>query len=188
MFLERKLKRWVDAGLITEPTKADIVSFENQSSKSSALYGVLGIGAISIVIGIISIIAANWHNISKEMKLLANFIWLTSLAIGIFIFLLVIGFIELPNLFVHGDLKIIGALYFLICRGMIAYLGVKTSNKNLFELSCIVISIRIIIIYFEVFGSLLQTGVGLISTGVFILLIAYVWHSRREKIWGLRKI
>lgn len=85
MFLERKLKRWVDAGLITEPTKADIVSFENQSSKSSALYGVLGIGAISIVIGIISIIAANWHNISKEMKLLANFIWLTSLAIGIFI-------------------------------------------------------------------------------------------------------
>lgn len=365
MFLDRKLKRWVEAGLISETTSLEIANFENKGSKTNVLNGVLAIGALSIVVGIISIIAANWHIISKHIKLTANISWLVLLSSAIikldngtlrylrealililfgsiigsialigqiyhleshpfkavslwlaigspiiffsetkygayvwatlltvcafmgydfffprimfletvdinlgyvpvllfysvmflrklnlsngyfvktttlysylvlmsvtmilgsfrwrdetndisyfhsttilvlslplswyfirsfsklagFIFFLTIGFLEFPNMFVHGNLKVFGMIYFLLIWSMLAYLASKLNEKRIFEISCFILSLRIVVIYFEVFGSLLQTGIGLISSGAFILLVCYLWHSNKEKLWSLR--
>lgn len=363
MFLEKKLERWIQAELITEAQGKSILNFEHSGSKSNVMYGILAIGALSIVIGIISIIAANWNSISDSVKLATTFTWMLFLGLGIYtnkrgeqtqevliflffgsiiaalaligqiyhleshpfrsfsfwlvvgtpiifysksralahiwslvivawilmgldflfedigsfeviralgffpltliyiylflrifaprkttlikvfskyvilvfcgvvmivgsvkwaediertrrlmqsfsilglslpvaiylykkidwesglIFILSMGFLELPSMFDHGDISIIGALYFLFIWSVFAYLGVKHHVRSIFEISCIVISVRIIIVYFEVFGSLLETGLGLIVSGLFILFVAYIWHSRREKIWRMK--
>lgn len=363
MFLEKKLERWVQAGLITETQKNDIVNFEHGGPKSNVMYGVLALGTLSIVTGIISIIAANWYSIPAGVKLGVSLAWLILLGQGIYrnkkenylqdtliflffgsiiaslaligqiyhleshpfrsfscwlvigtpiiffsksrpiahvwslvvvawvlmgfdiifdgigdfevirslgllpliliyiwlllrifaphkiallsamfkyaalafvgvtmilgsirwidhfetskalipsfygivlclpiafylykkvdwqgavLFVLTMGFLEIPYMFNHTDLSLLGAIYFLILWAGFAYLGVKHQIRSIFEVSCLVISIRIIFVYFEVFGSLLETGLGLIVSGVFILLVAYVWHSRREKIWRMK--
>lgn len=100
-------------------------------------------------------------------------------------FILVIGFgyAEIPNWFIHAELKLVGAFYFLFFFVLLAHWGIKSENRKIFEFSIFMISLRIIIVYFEVFGSLLQTGIGLVSTGVFILLIGYLWYTKKEKLW-----
>ena len=40
------------------------------------------------------------------------------------------------------------------------------------------IALRVLVIYFEVFGSLLSTGVGLITGGVLTLLVGWLWQRK----------
>jgi uncharacterized membrane protein len=363
MFLESKLKRWVDAKVIDESTHSAILEYESKGSTTSVLTAALAIGALAIIVGIISIIAANWYDIPKYFKLASNALWLLGLVIGIsysfkkqmkfasealililfgsilgslglvgqiyhlesdmfitistwlvlgtpvlflsktkypaiawsivviiwashslsyffpahfkemhsliglvplivfyasiltgllklenqyfssfcmqfgsillmgiavllgpwrwasitsdgnhieaisifcaslpiafyvsnkflkmagVILLLAIGYLEIPNFFFHDQLKLVGALLFILIWGLIGYTGVTIKLKKLFDLSCMMIALRIIFVYFEIFGTLLQTGIGLISSGAFILFVAYLWHTKKDKIWSLR--
>lgn len=359
MFLKSKLKRWVEADLITESAAEAIFNFEKKGTSNNVLYGILWLGALSVIIGLISIIAANWNEIPKSVKLTVDFLWLIVLGISVFksqskspfifelclfilfgsfmgtivligqiyhleshlffsfglwlligtplilfskvkysahawtclyivtlflghsyffpfnfgtskpdiayvplvltytfflfkkfapkdsyftdtlfksslvvffaflmvmgamrwaseiqnidyqhkiiilimflplvwiiakeyamelalILLIGFGYAEIPNWFIHENLKLVGAFYFLSFFVLFAYWGVKSENRKVFEFSIFMISLRIIIVYFEVFGSLLQTGIGLVSTGVFILLIGYLWYTKKEKLW-----
>jgi hypothetical protein len=38
------------------------------------------------------------------------------------------------------------------------------------------------VIYFEVFGSLLDTGVGLVTGGILTLLIAWFWQKKMRQL------
>lgn len=104
---------------------------------------------------------------------------------GAAILFLAMGFLEIPNAFFHGDLKVLGALYFLLLFSLLAALALKLEHKKLFDYSCLLLAIRIIFIYFEVFGSLLQTGIGLVMSGLFILFVAWIWHSKKDILWKL---
>lgn len=84
MFLDKKLKRWVDAGLISAEKSSEIIEFEKTNSKSNALYGVLGVGAVSIIVGLISIVAANWEQISSTTKLTVDILWLLLTGLSLF--------------------------------------------------------------------------------------------------------
>lgn len=97
--------------------------------------------------------------------------------------LLIFLFIQIPSAFVIGDQKEISALFFLTIWSAIAYLAYESKNQKLFDVSFLIISLRIIIIYFEVFGSLLDTGIGLIGSGCFLITIFYLWNSNRKTIW-----
>ena len=48
-------------------------------------------------------------------------------------------------------------------------------HRGVLKLAIVVIALRLVVVYVEVFGSLLSTGVGLIASGV--LLIALVWAA-----------
>ena len=52
----------------------------------------------------------------------------------------------------------------------------------LFNLLSFAIACRVVIIYFQLFGSLSTTGVGLMLSGGILLLICYVWHRLRVKL------
>src|SRR3546814_6243175 len=54
----RKLDAWRDAGLIDEATAQRIRAFEAEHARPLALWAALGIGALAIGLGIISVIAA----------------------------------------------------------------------------------------------------------------------------------
>ena len=66
---ERKLKAWVAAGLIDGATASRIRDWEAQHSRPLALWAVVGIAALSIGLGVISLVAANWDAIPGETRL-----------------------------------------------------------------------------------------------------------------------
>lgn len=357
--LSRRLRKWVDAGLITEEAALRIEEHEGRAASTNVTYAALGIGALAIVVGIISIIAANWYLIPSWVKLTSNISWLISLAsalgwttrnkksfarevlalvyfgsilgsialvgqiyhldshpfnalslwmvlgsplillycesryaawlfascavvwsiqgqswiskefyqakeIPFFLYLwlylalafqflrlkneyfseafirigtlfttvlvlvsgslfwrdtnthlelssLIINFVLslilvvlvrikagnhlagivagaaafalLPLMFPHGDLKIAGALFYIALMISVAHYGITHQIKNIFEAACVLIALRIVVIYFEVFGTLLQTGMGLITSGIFIILVVWLWKSKRGVFW-----
>jgi len=88
--LLKKLNLWQEAGLINQQTAASIVQFEQlnienkEKSTPFYLWAIGGVGAFSIIVGIISVVAANWLQISKEVKLGADFLLCTILALAVY--------------------------------------------------------------------------------------------------------
>lgn len=66
---ERKLSAWVAAGVIDTAAAARIRAFEEQHSRPLALWAVIGIGALAIALGLISVVAANWDAIPAMVRL-----------------------------------------------------------------------------------------------------------------------
>ncbi|WP_185903117.1 DUF2157 domain-containing protein [Bacteriovorax stolpii] len=97
--------------------------------------------------------------------------------------LLIYFYIQIPVILSIGDQKELSAIFFILIWLSIGYLSYEDKNKKLFDISFVVISLRIIVIYFEVFGSLLNTGIGLIATGCFLMIAFYLWNAYRKTIW-----
>lgn len=66
---ERKLSAWVEAGLIDADQAARIRAHEDAHSRPLALWAVIGIGALAIGLGLISVVAANWDTIPAMVRL-----------------------------------------------------------------------------------------------------------------------
>ena len=49
-------------------------------------------------------------------------------------------------------------------------------------MASLVIALRVVIVYFEVFGSLAMRGLGLIFSGIVILTISFMWHRFRVRV------
>jgi uncharacterized membrane protein len=82
--LERKLAEWQKAGLIDAEAAARIAAHEGRAEKRPyLLYAVSGLGALSVAIGLVSIVASNWDAIPKGIKLGLDLALLLGLAAGI---------------------------------------------------------------------------------------------------------
>lgn len=80
-----KLKDWAAQGLITAEQAAKILDYQNSKPQSSwILNSFLILGALTICLGVISLVAANWENYPHALKLVTNFSILTVVAIIIF--------------------------------------------------------------------------------------------------------
>jgi uncharacterized membrane protein len=79
-----------------------------------------------------------------------------------------------------GDL--VGAVGFLLVWVLAATSAALASRPRLFDIATVVIAIRFIVIYFEVFGSLTITGVGLIVSGAVIIGVGVLWNRSRKTI------
>lgn len=69
---ERKLKAWVAAGLIDAAAADRIRAWEAQHSRPLAIWAVVGVAALSIGLGVISLVAANWAAIDGETRLVLH--------------------------------------------------------------------------------------------------------------------
>lgn len=85
-----------------------------------------------------------------------------------------------PFLLKIGKHDFIGTVLFLIYCFICAIAAALNERRRLFDLITIIIGVRFIIVYFEVFGSLTQTGVGLIISGAAIIFCTYIWHRYRR--------
>ncbi len=81
---ERKLKAWQEAGLIDGATASAIRDWEDKNSRPLGLWALIGLGALAIGLGLVSVIAANWDEIPGTVRLgihfaamigLAGYIW-----------------------------------------------------------------------------------------------------------------
>ena len=71
-------KEWVSKGIISENQRTEILN-ENYTQKhiSRRLIPILSVlGAAMVVLGIISVISANWHNIPSLIKLISGIVFL----------------------------------------------------------------------------------------------------------------
>lgn len=109
------------------------------------------------------------------------------------ILLFVLGLYVTIPLVVHVELlgptpqKIVGAVGFLAVWSLAATAAALADYRRLFDIASLVIALRFIAIYFEVFGTLWSTGIGLILSGLVILGVAWSWHRFRAAAHGFLK-
>ena len=73
MNLNKKLSEWVSANLITQEQKEKLQNFEQQRQKNASVKAILLLASIALGLGIISLIAHNWVQISVTVKLTSYF-------------------------------------------------------------------------------------------------------------------
>jgi uncharacterized membrane protein len=78
--------------------------------------------------------------------------------------------------------QIAGAGFFLAIWAAAATAAALLEYKRLFDVASVVIALRFVVIYFEVFGSLAATGFGLIISGGVIIGVALLWHRGRARL------
>ncbi len=89
-----------------------------------------------------------------------------------------------PILLAEGDLNLVGALAFIALWAVVAWVGYASHNARVLNLATAIIGIRLIAVYFEVFGSLLDTGLGLVTGGLLTVALTYFWARKRREIAG----
>jgi uncharacterized membrane protein len=77
MNLKKQIATWTKEGLINESQADSILEYESKSTNTPwAMYGIAGLGITVLMTGVISIVAANWMNVSDSSKLMSYFCFL----------------------------------------------------------------------------------------------------------------
>lgn len=76
----------------------------------------------------------------------------------------------LPMVLMGGEHHFIGAIHFIIYWAFLGVVSYRLGYEQLVSYAISLITLRIIIVYIELFGGLFTTGVGLIAGGVLLLL------------------
>ncbi len=90
----------------------------------------------------------------------------------------------LPLLAPQAGNSLIAALAFIGYWMFIGWLAQGMGHMRIVSLAITIIAIRIFVIYVEVFGSLLTTGIGLISGGVVMLGLIYAARRMNARLTG----
>ncbi len=98
------------------------------------------------------------------------------------VMLLVLGYG--PILLAQRGMNLVGALAFIALWAVVAWVGYASHNARILNLATAIIGIRLIVVYFEVFGSLLDTGLGLVTGGLLTVALTYFWARKRREIAG----
>jgi hypothetical protein len=83
---------------------------------------------------------------------------------------------------VHFESDLMGCILFVLAWAGAAWIAASLKRKRLFDIATLVLGIRFIVVYFQVFGSLAATGIGLILSGGFILFVAWGWYKYRGRV------
>ena len=85
MNLGRRLAAWQQAGVIDAATRSRIEQFEQGRLRPVLLYALGGLGALTIGIGLVSVVAANWDQIGKVAKLGLDLVLGAGLGAGLYV-------------------------------------------------------------------------------------------------------
>jgi uncharacterized membrane protein len=69
-----------------------------------------------------------------------------------------------------------------VLLGIAAFTVLATGRVRSFNVLTGFIALRILIMYFEVFGTMLDTGLGMISGGLLTLLLAWIWKRKSPQL------
>ena len=76
---------------------------------------------------------------------------------------------------VRGSWPLMAAVLQILWLGWMAWTALQAGYEGLFRLGVAGVCLRLLGIYIEVFGSMLQTGLGLIFGGVLTVLLTWFW-------------
>ncbi|HEX2677306.1 MAG TPA: DUF2157 domain-containing protein [Polyangiales bacterium] len=85
-------------------------------------------------------------------------------------------------LFEHGHLDAVGAVYQVLLLALCAWTALQLGRLRTFNALTGLIALRVLVMYFEVFGSMLSTGLGMITGGVLTLLLAWLWKRKSPEL------
>ncbi|MEZ4426377.1 MAG: DUF2157 domain-containing protein [Nannocystaceae bacterium] len=86
-----------------------------------------------------------------------------------------------PFLLGFGKAGVLAALSFIGLWVLVAFAAHRSGDMRVLNFATAVVGLRVLIVYFEVFGSLLGTGVGLVSGGLLTLALVWLWvRTRRD--------
>jgi len=88
---------------------------------------------------------------------------------------------HLPLFMPHGKWPVAAALSVIALFAGVAWVAHRKGMSKLLHLATAVIGVRLLTIYFEVFGTLLDTGVGLVVGGLLTLVITWFWARKRRE-------
>ncbi len=89
--------------------------------------------------------------------------------------------VTLPLLVPHGEWPVLAFLGFLGLWLLVALAAYRSAAPRLLHVATAVMGLRLLVGYIELFGSLLETGVGLIVGGLLALLLIWGWTKQRRK-------
>lgn len=92
--------------------------------------------------------------------------------------------IALPHLLYRVESELLAALSFVAFWLLLGHMGHRNNSPRLVSLSILVVTVRIYIVYLEVFGSLLQTGFGLIASGLVLLAMLKAAQTLNRNLRG----
>lgn len=99
----------------------------------------------------------------RGLVAILGFAWLT---------LVVAGGVARPSA------DVVGAVLQVVWLALFAWTSIQLGLVRVFNALTALIALRVLVIYFEVFGSLLSTGVGLITGGLMTLLVGWLWRRK----------
>jgi len=73
---------------------------------------------------------------------------------------------------------VVGAVLQVMWLGLFAWTSIQLGQVRAFNVLTALIALRVLAVYFEVFGSLLSTGVGLITGGALTLAVGWLWQRK----------
>ncbi len=77
---------------------------------------------------------------------------------------------------------VIGAIINIAYMFILAWAALKIHSISMFNIMTAFICIRLLFIYFEVFGSMLETGIGLVLGGVITLFVVWGWFKKADSL------
>jgi uncharacterized membrane protein len=86
--------------------------------------------------------------------------------------------------FDRDSLEVVGALLQIVWLALLSWTSLQAGRLRTFNLLTAALALRILVVYFEVFHSLLSTGMGLITGGVLTLLMAWLWRRQTRRAAG----
>jgi uncharacterized membrane protein len=87
---------------------------------------------------------------------------------------------HLPMFMPHGKWPVAAAVAFIGVFAVVALAAHERGRPRLLHLATAAVGLRLLAIYFEVFGSLLDTGLGLVLGGLLTLLVTWIWARKRR--------
>lgn len=89
---------------------------------------------------------------------------------------------HVPLVVPHGAWPVAAALTFIGLWWMVAIAAYRAGRGAVLHIATALIGVRLLITYFEVFGSLLDTGIGLVTGGLLTLLMTWLWARKRRDL------
>lgn len=102
-------------------------------------------------------------------------------ALGVF-FTLLVGTLAAATTFERAPWPWVGALTQTLMLAVLAFVTIQNGRVHAFNALTALVALRLLLIYFEVFGSMLHTGLGMITGGTLTLLLAWVWWRQSPEL------
>lgn len=84
----------------------------------------------------------------------------------------------------HPPMGLVAALSFMVLWGLVGWVAYVGRSYPLFQIATAVLGVRLLGVYVEVLGSLLTSGLGLISGGLLTLGVAWYWRKKTVQMHG----
>ncbi len=137
-YIERKLFVWKTNGLITDEQLIRITDFEKSRNGNAAPYTLIVLGAVVISIGIISLIAYNWNDISSYVKLTTAYFFLSGMAFFI------VKYYKNKNL----KYNVLSVIYFIMIPAVIGLIvQIYNVNCELYEATALWVIVTLPLVF-----------------------------------------